>query len=475
MLRAARLLVLAAGLWPLGLAAQGTTANAGEAPAAAASPTSDGPPTTRPSEPAAEPAAGHAPTTLVIVGAARPSEREKARIVERLVETAVARSPLLERYDPNPVLLGEEGPGGAARTEAREAMAAGRLAYENLELEDAISHFKEAAKRYAEALPYLDDLGELAEALAFLGAAHFLLGDRERAYQAFGAALRAKPDYEPDRRIFSPPLVEAFEGAKWEYSELPRGKLSVLSRPAGAEVVVDGVVRGATPLVVEDLPTGLHFVVVRDRGRFPVNERAKVTDVDPATLDVALQPGPRTALYESLVEQAVEASGARPQETGQEPAPTARSSALPPALRELSRLFSAERLIFGRLVPEGDRIRLELVGYDVSSGREITRASETVLWGEAGRARLAAFASELLPKVAAPLPAPSEAVALSEPPSPGPGGPAWKPTWWMWAAAGGLLLLAGGGAVLAASSGPSAPAPGAGDGGGERLILLGIP
>lgn len=57
-------------------------------------------------------------------------------------------------------------------------------------------------------------------------------------------------------------------GAKvFEYVELPAsltGRLNVDSRPPGAQVVVDGAVRGVTPLEIEDLPPGSHAITLRN-------------------------------------------------------------------------------------------------------------------------------------------------------------------------------------------------------------------
>jgi sorbitol-specific phosphotransferase system component IIA len=45
-----------------------------------------------------------------------------------------------------------------------------------------------------------------------------------------------------------------------------KGQLSVSTDPAGGDVIVDGVTRGAAPLTLRDLPVGEHRVVVRARG-----------------------------------------------------------------------------------------------------------------------------------------------------------------------------------------------------------------
>jgi hypothetical protein len=68
------------------------------------------------------------------------------------------------------------------------------------------------------------------------------------------------------------------------------GTLRVGSDPAGAQVIVDGRLRGETPLEVAGLRPGPHTVVVRGAGG-SVTERVQIAANDTATLDVLIYPG----------------------------------------------------------------------------------------------------------------------------------------------------------------------------------------
>jgi hypothetical protein len=48
-----------------------------------------------------------------------------------------------------------------------------------------------------------------------------------------------------------------------------RGALALSSSPAGAEVVLNGTVVGATPVVLGDLPIGARTIVMRHEGYTP--------------------------------------------------------------------------------------------------------------------------------------------------------------------------------------------------------------
>lgn len=82
------------------------------------------------------------------------------------------------------------------------------------------------------------------------------------ADDALRALLVVMPRYAPRRDRAPPELVRHVEDVKDELRSLPPTMLEVLSRPAGATVIVDGRRRGRAPLLVEDLVPGAHFVAV---------------------------------------------------------------------------------------------------------------------------------------------------------------------------------------------------------------------
>jgi serine/threonine-protein kinase len=73
-------------------------------------------------------------------------------------------------------------------------------------------------------------------------------------------------------------------------------RLLVRSSPAGASVMVDGVARGETPLVLRDLPIGARELVIARRGYQTVERRITLTGDRPSrSIDVTLAPVARPA------------------------------------------------------------------------------------------------------------------------------------------------------------------------------------
>jgi len=68
-----------------------------------------------------------------------------------------------------------------------------------------------------------------------------------------------------------------------------RTKVTISTRPAGAKVKVAGTSRGASPVKM-GLPLGTHEIQVSKEGYLPGSRYVKVTDADPISVSIALEP-----------------------------------------------------------------------------------------------------------------------------------------------------------------------------------------
>jgi len=68
-----------------------------------------------------------------------------------------------------------------------------------------------------------------------------------------------------------------------------KGSVKVFSSPDGADVVIDNVVKGRTPLKIDDIPVGEHEVIVSRDQYLPAKEKIVVTVDESAGLNVSLK------------------------------------------------------------------------------------------------------------------------------------------------------------------------------------------
>ena len=74
------------------------------------------------------------------------------------------------------------------------------------------------------------------------------------------------PKTLPDPGIAPPKVMQRHQQLQDELRSQARVTVELQSEPAGADVVIDGLLRGKTPLVVRDLLPGLHFISLSSEG-----------------------------------------------------------------------------------------------------------------------------------------------------------------------------------------------------------------
>lgn len=98
----------------------------------------------------------------------------------------------------------------------------------------------------------------------------------EAARGYFRKALGIDPQYELDERAFPPSVVEAFSAVRSELSVKPTGSVSVETDPMVAEVYVNGVLKGVTPIIISGLPEGKYSIAIKTNKYSPVTRSVDV-------------------------------------------------------------------------------------------------------------------------------------------------------------------------------------------------------
>ncbi|HEY4222095.1 MAG TPA: PEGA domain-containing protein, partial [Myxococcota bacterium] len=92
------------------------------------------------------------------------------------------------------------------------------------------------------------------------------LGKEPESDQTLAELLAVLPKVQPDPALTPPKVAQRFQQLTDEIKNKPRASVEVTSSPAGADVVVDGIAQGKSPVVVRDLFPGTHFVALSIEG-----------------------------------------------------------------------------------------------------------------------------------------------------------------------------------------------------------------
>ncbi|MBI4817350.1 MAG: PEGA domain-containing protein [Deltaproteobacteria bacterium] len=158
---------------------------------------------------------------------------------------------------------GAQDPGAAKK--AQQLIAQAQAAMEDSELDAAISNLDKATKLLeanAEAVP---DLRLLAEAYLQLGVAYFQNGDEDQGDEALGKAIHLDPDKKLDGSEYPPIFLRVYERSRYDVLRRPRASIEVKA-PAGAQLLLDGRNLGKTPMVLEEVLPGTHWIRIERAG-----------------------------------------------------------------------------------------------------------------------------------------------------------------------------------------------------------------
>lgn len=121
---------------------------------------------------------------------------------------------------------------------------------------------------------------------------HRQLGEHKKALFMYRLFLTEKPDAPNKQEIQQWISKLKVKIAEQERAEKHRGKVSVVSKPEGAEILVNqfkGTPVAITPSVLQ-LKEGSHLIVVRKRGHKTANKNVKVKAGELVSVDFALTP-----------------------------------------------------------------------------------------------------------------------------------------------------------------------------------------
>jgi hypothetical protein len=218
--------------------------------------------------PAAPAPAGAARVAVVDLSpAVEPEYRTRDQALRDELAAALARRPGVEVLPAEALAEYYHAPrapqSDALAARARTHIAHGQELFVRLKPDQAIVEFQAALRLLEAAFADLEQLDDLAEVHLGLGVTYQAQGQDAQADREFQRVLLLQPERQLDDAVFSPLVLDRFERARQQLLTSLKGSVSLLSQPAGADVVMDGRPVGATPITIPDVRPGAHYFSLR--------------------------------------------------------------------------------------------------------------------------------------------------------------------------------------------------------------------
>ena len=298
-------------------------------------------------------------TCAVLAVAQGDAQAGDAAELGALLASTVRRSPKLLLVD----LADAADPSGAqARADkaraAAETLALARKAYDALDVDAAFEQSRRAIYLGAEA-PLSQRREALTAALLLAGASRYYAGDEPGARGEFLRLFGIDPSVRLNPSDWSPEVLRVAEGERAKGAAERRGEAKVRTEPVPAQIYVDGVYTGVSPLILHGLAPGPHDITAvaagyeqRDALLSPGGEQA-----------MALVPANSGRDLLGLEKELAAAFGSK---EGDE------------ALRQIGRDAGAEQVVGARLELRGQARIAHVIRIQVSDGKRLSQVSGDV-------------------------------------------------------------------------------------------------
>ncbi|MFH1874098.1 MAG: PEGA domain-containing protein [Pseudomonadota bacterium] len=155
-------------------------------------------------------------------------------------------------------------------------------------------HYDEALAEVASAIDFFSkgDLSKngamLQDSLLTQGVIAKAAGKKDLAQKSFESAVKLDPFYKIDRMLFAPSVVALYEEQQTEIFNQEKGSLKIDSTPPAAEIYINGILHGVTPLEYPEVPVGAYNIVIKTNKYQPVEK------------NISLQAGQKVLVKEKL-------------------------------------------------------------------------------------------------------------------------------------------------------------------------------
>lgn len=320
-------------------------------------------------------ASAHASHMATIVRGQGAGSDKAAALVGHYLRDAMSRD---ERYEVMDLLrvLGNQDRDHALHTfqVAEEMIEKGHEAYDRLDLDAAESILKTTLQKYEKQAAYVADFKKVAEALLLLGAVHSLKGEEKLSTQSLEQAINVYPQTEPDPRIFNPAMRNQFQQTANKLAGRPTGVLTLSSSPGYAEVYVDGHFMGVTPLSMENITEGRHYVRLERDGFRPWGKVMSVTSRSETAETAPLRATAPYEEYDALADAAIKHVVGPNAEGGRVRQATETAEKLCSAL-------NADTVMLAQVRLDGERVQINANQYDLASHRMLKAATHVFTYG----------------------------------------------------------------------------------------------
>jgi hypothetical protein len=316
--------------------------------------------------------AAHWTSAVVLVPMDKGAYASAARITEYF-QQAVSASPSYLLGETTQKIFGITVPSEAkeALASARSQFAEGKRLFAQGYLEEAEKKLRGAVKALELAVPAMDTCSEYCDSLAYLGATMQMKSDENQARELVKAVQILDPHYHFEGHGFAQNYtLIAKDVAKLLSHEAQFSTASIYSTPPGGKVFIDGSEKGFTPLSVDQIYAGKHYIRIERPGAYVWGQIINVAATEDAVVKAKLSSTPEHAAIDDMLDGVV--------------GDVEKKSAGPDTIALCTKL-KVDRAVIGTVRSSADSVTIEAGLIDAKGKKQLARRRATFEGDEFGQ------------------------------------------------------------------------------------------
>jgi len=228
----------------------------------------------------------------------------------------------------------------------------------------AITAFNMSLVSMMKALAYVKK-SRLVMAQFGLALAYYHSHLRAQTLRMLKKLLTWRPVLRVNRSTLPKGFLRLLRKARRVVKKRPRGQFILRTRPVGAKAYLNGRSIGRTPIDLEGVPAGTHYLTIRKRGYLKLAETVRLS---PGRKKLDLEYALKRSRKYVLLEQALERSW-----------PDFGKARATPAMQEIKTLLLIDQIVLVKpQVPRDGGVRIEACVYDLRTGNRLKQLGATL-------------------------------------------------------------------------------------------------
>lgn len=190
--------------------------------------------------------------------------------------------------------------------ETEKLIEEGKTSFQNMDIDQTIQKLEKAKSNIESEDVLKDATFDYSQIYLYLGFAYIAKGKEDLARRELLKFFTINPDYNLSSEGLSENMTTFFNKIKQESNKSPKGVVSIISDPPFANIYIDGNLRGVTPITIDNITLGEHYLKVELEGYKTIYSKVNIDSPELKSLGFTIVKNDGQEIFDKYISSIVE-------------------------------------------------------------------------------------------------------------------------------------------------------------------------